>query len=129
MDIREISPLGMAFLGDGVFGLLVRERLVKLANCSVDKLHKNSVKFVSASAQADIFKILMPHLTEKEHEIFKRGRNAHTSSVPKNSSVTEYRTATGVETLFGWLHLNGESERIQELFELIWEVFSEKILF
>ena len=107
----EISPLTLAFVGDGVYDLLVREYLVRKANRSVGELNCKS--------QAEFAKILMPTLTEKELAVYKRGRNAAPKCTPKNGSVADYHSATGLETLFGYLQINKEFDRINQLFEII----------
>lgn len=120
-DPKQLSPLTLAFVGDCVFELFVRERLVCQANCPVNSLHKNSVAQVCCQAQAQSMEKLMPVLTERELQIFKRGRNATTSHVPKNASSKDYHAATGFEAMFGYLYLNGELERLRELFSMICE--------
>lgn len=119
MDVNTLSPGTLAFVGDAYFGLLVRVRLSKI-NRPAGELHSESVKFVKASAQAKGFEVIEAELTEKEMSVFKRGRNAHVHSIPKNSSVRDYHIATGLETLFGYLHLSGQDERAQALFNKIW---------
>lgn len=114
-----INPLTLAFLGDAVYSLLTRQKLA-VSGCNASKLHERSVHLVSAGAQARGMAKILPLLSEREEAVFKRGRNAHTSNVPRNSTAGEYHTATGLEALFGYLHLCGEKERINELFELIW---------
>lgn len=114
-----LSPSTLAFVGDGVYGLLVRERLAEI-NRPAGELHKRSVAMVNANAQAAAFQIIEPLLTEKELAVFKRGRNFHTTSIPKSSDCGRYHTATGMETLFGYLYLNGELSRINALFAEIW---------
>lgn len=115
----SLSPLTLAFIGDAVFDLLVRERLISQANRPVSRLHEQAAGMVCAPAQAKAAQAIMPELTEEEQAIYKRGRNAHTGSIPKNASGAQYHSATGLETLFGWLCLEGKSERVSELFELI----------
>lgn len=119
---QQHSPLTLAFLGDGVYGLLVRERL-----CECDRpageLHSRSVKLVNAVSQARAFKLIEPMLNEDETSVFKRGRNAHTTA-PRSCTPGEYHAATGLEALFGYLHLKGDKERIDELFSVIWDDFS-----
>lgn len=126
MDINSLSPGTLAFVGDACFGLLVRERLAEI-NRPSGELHSRSVKLVNASAQARGFEIIETQLTESELAVFKRGRNAHVKSVPKNSSVRDYHIATGLETLFGYLHLSGQDNRAEELFNKIWESFADII--
>ncbi len=114
-----MSPLTLAFIGDTVFDLLVRSELVCEANRPVDALHKSAAKRVCASAQASSIKSIMPMLSEEEEAVFKRGRNAKTGGIPKHQSSADYHHATGLESLFGWLYLRGETDRINELFDEI----------
>ena len=115
----EYSPLTLAFLGDGVYDLLVRESLVNRANRPAGELNRQKVAMVNCKAQAEYAQLLMPSLSEKELAVYKRGRNAAPKCTPKNGSVADYHSATGLECLFGWLHVNGETERINELFDII----------
>lgn len=114
VDPRTLSPLTLAFIGDGVFELLVRERLVCEGNRPAGALHKRSVAMVRAEAQAEAMDRLLPLLTETEAAVYRRGRNAHTS---RNSE--EYHKATGLEALFGYLYLQGDIGRLQGLFQQI----------
>jgi ribonuclease-3 family protein len=116
-DVASLSPLALAFVGDTVFDLLIRSELVCEANRPVNALHTMASKKVCAAAQADSIRKIMPMLTEDETAVFKRGRNAHTGGIPKNASSADYHYATGLESLFGWLYLKGEINRIKELFE------------
>ena len=120
-SVNELSAGTLAFVGDAVYGLLVRERLSE-TNRPSGELHRLSVTFVNANSQAEAFKIVEPVLTEKELAHYKHGRNLHTNNVPKQSTVAQYHSATGLEALFGYLHLSGQNDRINELFELIWQV-------
>ena len=115
----EYSPLTLAFLGDGVYDLLVRESLVNRANRPAGELNRQKVAMVNCKSQAEYAQLLMPSLSEKELAVYKRGRNAAPNCTPKNGSVAHYHSATGLECLFGYLHVNGETERINELFDLI----------
>ena len=115
-----LSPSVLAFVGDGVYGLMVRTALAEV-NRPSGELHKLSVKLVNATAQAEAYKTIEPILSEKEIMVFKRGRNFKTGNTPKNSSGGDYHTATGLETLFGFLYLSGENERLKTLFNIIWE--------
>lgn len=115
----EYSPLTLAFLGDGVYDLLVRESLVNRANRPAGELNRQKVAMVNCKAQAEYAQLLMPSLSEKELAVYKRGRNAAPKCTPKNGSVADYHSATGLECLFGYLHVNGETERINELFDII----------
>ncbi len=123
MEAKLLSPSVLAFVGDSVYSLFVREKLAQV-NRPSGNLHALSVKYVNASAQARAFSAICSDLTENELLVFKRGRNFHTSSSPKNSTKGEYHTATGLECLFGCLHLSGETERARELFDKIWENLS-----
>ena len=116
-DIKAdtLSPLTLAFTGDAVFSLYIREMLVCEANRPVGQLHKLSVNWVKAEAQSKGMHAILPILTEKELEIFKRGRNAHTSHTPKNQSGCDYHYATGFEALVGYLYLKDETERLNQL--------------
>ena len=112
IKVDTLSPLTLAFTGDAVFSLFVREMLVVDANRPVGKLHKLSVNWVKAEAQSKGMRAILPLLTEKETEVFKRGRNAHTSHTPKNQSGCDYHYATGFEALVGYLYLKDETERL-----------------
>lgn len=120
---KQYSPLGLAYIGDVVYEMLVREHMIAKANMPVNQLHRKTVAWVCASAQSQAVELLLPILTEEETAIYKRGRNAN-SHVPKNGNVLEYHRATGLEALFGYLYLSGETTRIEELFTLIWAQFS-----
>ena len=109
----------LAFLGDGVWGIMVREYLTVSGKCKADKLHERNIEMVNATYQANAIKFLLPHLTEEETKMFIRGRNTHTAHTPRNKSKSEYHAATGLEVLFGWLYLNGNTERIKDLFSLV----------
>lgn len=126
METKLLNPAVLAFVGDAVYGLLVREKLAEV-NRRSGELHTLSVKLVNAAAQSRAFKIIEDDLGEDELSAFKRGRNFHTSSSPKNATKGEYHTATGLEALFGFLHLSGQKNRIQELFDKIWENFSKEL--
>ena len=125
-NVNELSAGTLAFVGDAVYGLLVRERLSE-TNRPSGELHRLSVVFVNANAQAEAFKIIEQVLTEKELSEYKHGRNLHTNNVPKQSTVAQYHSATGSEALFGYLHLSGRTDRVNELFELIWQVQSKNL--
>ena len=119
--MSEMSPLALAFLGDGVYGLLVREHLLQRGNCTVNRLHTQSVEWVRCEAQAQALRRLWPALSAAEQAIAQRGRNAHVHHVPKNSSLEDYHSATALETLFGALYIQGEFDRIRALFMTIAE--------
>ncbi len=111
VDVHTLSPLALAFVGDGVYSLLVRERLLTEANRPVGELHRLAVAAVRAEAQAAAVDRLLPLLTEQELAVYKRGRNAHSTR-----TGAEYHKGTGLETLFGYLYLSGELDRVRELF-------------
>lgn len=117
--IDDFSPLTLAFVGDGVYDLLVRSYLVRQANRPVGELNRRKVALVNCKSQARFAKLIMDSLSEKELAVYKRGRNAAPKCTPKNGSVADYHSATGLEALFGYLYLNGERDRIDELFEMI----------
>lgn len=117
-DIKLLNPATLAFVGDAVYSLLVRTYLVNKSSRS-GGLHDMAVEFVKAPSQAKAIKKIEPFLSADEIAIFKRGRNFHTSNTPKSSSNADYHTATGLECLFGFLHLSGNSDRITELFSII----------
>ena len=116
---NELSPLNLAFIGDCVYEMLVRETLVLNANRPVNDLHKESVKYVSAKAQTLAYDKIKDCLTEQETTIYKRGRNAKVGHNPKSASQGEYHIATGIEALFGYLYLTEQTQRIKELFQII----------
>lgn len=118
-NVNLLSPSVLAFVGDGVYGLYVRTRLAE-TNRPSGELHNLSVKWVNAASQAKAFSIIEPELTERELSVFKRGRNFHTGNTPKGSTSGEYHAATGLECLFGYLYLSGETDRASALFEIIW---------
>lgn len=124
-DPRELSPVALAFIGDSVFELLVRERLLENGTLPAHRLHRLTVKKVSAAAQSRAFDALSDVLNDEERDILKRGRNAHTSAVPKSCTPEQYRKATAIESLFGYLYLKGELERIAELYRIVDEAQRE----
>ena len=124
-NVNLLSPSVLAFVGDAVYGLYVRTHL-SAVNRPSGELHKLSVEYVKATAQAKAFQIIEPSLTEKELEIFKRGRNFHTNGTPKGATNKEYHTATGLETLFGFLYLSKQNDRADQLFNMIWEQNDKK---
>ncbi len=106
-------------MGDAVFELLVRERLLSLGNAPVSELHRHTVEFVNAASQSNAVGYIEAMLTEEETAVYKRGRNAN-GNVPKSAKPTDYRRATGLEALFGFLYIKNELERIHILFDIIW---------
>lgn len=118
-DFRSMNGLTLAFIGDSVYELLIRQYILSVSDARVQSLHKESVSFANASFQAKAIEKLLPCLSEEETVIYKRGRNAHSSHTPRNKSEAEYHKATGFEALFGYLFLSGKFERIEELFQNI----------
>ncbi|MCC8196601.1 MAG: ribonuclease III [Ruminococcus sp.] len=119
-EVGQYSPTALAFMGDSVYEQLVREKLILSANMPAGKLHSLTVKYVCCEFQSAVSEKILPLLSEEESDIFRRGRNAGGITPPKHSSVREYRTATALECLFGYLYLTGQQERVRELFEIIW---------
>lgn len=118
--LNEMSPLTLAFIGDGVYELMVREYIVSKGNCSVRKLNSRKVEMVRCEAQAKaLSQKLWPALTLEEQAAAMRGRNAHVGHVPKNAEISDYHGATALEALFGYLYLKGEALRLKELFGMI----------
>ena len=112
---NEYSPLVLAYLGDAVFELYIREMLISDANMPVNKLHRMATGYVKAKAQSELFEKISDKLTEEEITIFKRGRNAHSYTSAKNADIVDYRRATGFEALIGYLHISERKGRIMEL--------------
>ncbi len=119
--IGEISTAALAYLGDSVLELCVREMLVERGVSSAKNLNAAALRFVKAEAQADAITRILPHLTEEENAAYRRGRNIGHTNVPKSATVAQYRLATGLEALFGYLKYLGRQERIDELFALAYE--------
>ncbi len=118
VDINTYSPLTLAFIGDCVFDLVIRSVIVCRANRQPNKLHKLKANVVKAQTQSEMAKALMEDMTEEEAAVYKRGRNAHSFSSAKNASIQDYRRATGLEALVGYLYLLNRSDRILELISL-----------
>ena len=114
-DPKRCGSDVLAFVGDGVFGLLVREYLASRSSAHAAQQHSRAVAMVRCEAQAEYMQRILPHLTEEEEGVFRRGRNYHTSHSPRKSTAA-YHTATGLEALFGFLYLSGKIARIRELF-------------
>lgn len=119
--IRAISSIALAHLGDAVYELLVRTWLCVHGKATGKGLHRATVAIVCANKQAELSEKIQPLLTEEEHDVFRRGRNANVHTVPHSADRATYQTATALEALFGWLYLRGEKERINELFSVMME--------
>lgn len=120
VDIREMSPLALAFVGDAVLELLVRAKLVGSTRLTPNRLHTVATHYVSASAQFKELEVIEPLLTEAEANLLRRGKNASKASVAKHATAQEYRASTGFECLLGWLYLQGQTARIETLFDALW---------
>ena len=118
-SLLTLSSLGLAHLGDSVFEVMVRSWLCLQGKAKPKDLHKATVKYVAAPAQAAMAQKILPLLTEEESDVYRRGRNTAPHSVPKAASRGEYQAATALEALFGWLYLQGRTERLNELFALM----------
>lgn len=118
-NLLTMSSLGLAHLGDSVFEVMVRSWLCLQGKAKPKDLHKATVKYVAAPAQAAMVQKILPVLTEEESDVYRRGRNTAPHSVPKAASRGEYQAATALEALFGWLYLQGRTERLNELFALM----------
>ncbi len=114
-DIRRYSPLTLAYIGDGIYELVIRSIVVGKGNRPVNRLHQEASRYVKAQAQSAMMDILMPMLTSKEADVYRRGRNAKSYTTAKNASVNDYRRATGFEALMGYLYLNNELPRLISL--------------
>ncbi len=115
ISAAECSPLVLAYIGDCVFDLIIKTMVVGQGNRQVHKLHEETSRYVQASAQSFMMRSMQEHLTEEEHAVYRRGRNARSVSPAKNQSITDYRRATGFEALIGWLYLKHEYGRLTEL--------------
>ena len=117
----QISALGLAHLGDGVYELMVRSWLCLHGKATNAGLHRAAVRYVAAPAQARLARAILPLLTQEEQTVYRRARNSHTAAIPKGASVGEYHAATALEALFGWLYLQGKTDRLNELFNRMME--------
>lgn len=118
VDVNAYSPLTLAYIGDCIYDLIIKSLMISEGNKPVQVLHKETSRLVQASAQSKMMRTLQEHLTEEEHAIYKRGRNAKSVSPAKNQSVTDYRRATGFEALMGYLYLKKEWKRMLELVKM-----------
>ena len=115
IDVCSYSPLALAYMGDAVYEVLIRTRVMNRGSMQVNKMNKKSASLVKAEAQARMIQALQEELTEEETAVYKRGRNAHSASSAKNASIRDYRMATGFEALVGYLYLTGQYERLLKL--------------
>ena len=114
-DLRSYSPLTLAYIGDGVYELVIRTILVKKGNCPVNRLHKKASSLVKAGAQSAIMEVIEEKLTSEELSVYRRGRNAHSPTMAKHATMADYRRATGFEALMGYLYLKEDYTRMIEL--------------
>ena len=121
-ELLNMSSLGLAHLGDGVFELMVRAWLCLHGKVKVKDLHRATVGYVAAPAQAAAMERLLPLLTDEEADVYRRGRNTAPHSVPRAATRAQYQSATGLEALFGWLYLQGRTDRLNELFVAIMDI-------
>ena len=117
-DLRTYSPLTLAYIGDSIYDLVIRTLIVKQGNSQPNKLHKRASLLVKASAQAELIEKILPLLTAEEEQIYKRGRNAKSYTMAKNATMIEYRKATGLEALMGYLYLKEDIKRMIDLIKM-----------
>lgn len=115
LSAREYSPLALAYIGDAVYEVMIRTAVIGIGNARVNKYHQTTKEFVQAKGQAQFYNHIKEILTDKEEDIFKRGRNAKSASSAKNTDILTYRHATGLEALIGYLYIDGNVERILEI--------------
>ncbi|NLM35573.1 MAG: Mini-ribonuclease 3 [Clostridiales bacterium] len=121
-EAKRINALSLAFIGDAVFEVMVREYLIlNNLDFSAHKLHLKAVSYVKANSQRAFIRQLEKHLTEDELYIYKKGRNTKSATIPKNATVSDYRAATGFESLIGYLYITGQSQRIQLIMDIIFD--------
>ena len=118
VDLKTLSPLTLAFVGDCIYDLILRTVIVERHNASPNQLHWEKSRLAKAPAQAEMAEVLQEHLTQEELAVYRRGRNAKSHTTAKNASVLDYRKATGLEALYGWLYLSGQEERLLQLLRL-----------
>lgn len=126
VDVKTYSPLALAYIGDCVFDLVIKSLVINHGNKQVQKLHRETSHIVQASSQSKMMRVIQEHLTEEEHAVYKRGRNSKTVTPAKNQSVTDYRRATGFESLMGYLYLKKEWKRMLELIKMGLDELEEK---
>ena len=123
---KLLNPITLAFVGDAVYEVYVRSMLALSGEFHTSRLHEETVKYVCATAQAQAYEPLSAYLTEEELSILKRGRNSTHVKAPKNANVGDYRKATGIEALIGFLYLKGQKERLEEILHTIWSEIPEQ---
>lgn len=118
VDLRTYSPLALAYIGDSIFDVVVKTVMIMRGNCPVNKLHRYTSHYVKAESQSKMVETIAELLTEEEAAVLKRGRNAKSFTTAKNASVSDYRRATGLEALIGYLYLSNQTERLVELIRI-----------
>ena len=126
LNVKEYSPLGLAYIGDSIYDLYVRTRVIEKGNRHVTDMHRDSVRFVKAHSQAQSVHAIENELTEEEMRVLKWGRNAKSNTSPRNADITDYRLATGFETLLGYLYLEGEEKRLGFLMKKAYEAIDNE---
>ena len=128
MDVKQINIITLAYLGDAIYEVYIRELLINRRIAKVEELQKEAIKYVSAKGQSKILDILINnnYLTSEEVDIVKRGRNYKRESHPKNTDILTYKMSTGFEALIGYLYLNNKKERVNEIINYILEEYDEK---
>ncbi len=118
VDVQTYSPLTLAYIGDCIFDLIIKNQVVRQGNKQVQKLHKETSQFVQAQTQSRMMRKMQEHLTEEEHGVYRRGRNSKTVTPAKNQTITDYRRATGFEALLGYLYLKQDYKRLLDLVKI-----------
>lgn len=126
VDVHSYSPLTLAYIGDSIYDLIIKSLVINQGNRQVNKLHKETSMYVQASTQSLMMRAMQEELTEEEHAVYKRGRNAKSVSQAKNQSITDYRRATGFEALLGYLYLKKEWKRMLDLVKIGLDSLKEK---
>ena len=126
VDVHSYSPLTLAYIGDSIYDLIIKSLVINQGNRQVNKLHKETSMYVQASTQSLMMRAMQEELTEEEHAVYKRGRNAKSESPAKNQSITDYRRATGFEALLGYLYLKKEWKRMLDLVKIGLDSLKEK---
>ena len=126
VDVHSYSPLTLAYIGDSIYDLIIKRLVINKGNRQVNKLHKETSMYVQASTQSLMMRAMQEELTEEEHAVYKRGRNAKSVSPAKNQSITDYRRATGFEALLGYLYLKKEWKRMLDLVKIGLDSLKEK---
>ena len=126
VDVHSYSPLTLAYIGDSIYDLIIKSLVINQGNRQVNKLHKETSMYVQASTQSLMMREMQEELTEEEHAVYKRGRNAKSVSPAKNQSITDYRRATGFEALLGYLYLKKEWKRMLDLVKIGLDSLKEK---